>query len=157
MSDKAELFCEQDMEEVEKRTIAGGIAAVFSARSPDKDTPNEDAAALIPFGEGSGVLVVADGLGGSPAGEQASGLAVRVLADALRAGARDGALLRTAILNGFEHANQAVGALGLGAATTLAAVEIQESSLRPYHVGDSAILLVGQRGKIKLQSIPQRL
>jgi serine/threonine protein phosphatase PrpC len=150
---KAEFFCEQDMEDVEVRTIARGVAAVFSARSPEKDTPNEDSAALIPFDEGSGVLMVADGLGGGRAGEQASSLAVHAFADALKTGVRDGALLRTAILIGFERANQAVGELGFGAATTLAAVEIQESSMRPYHVGDSAILVVGQRAKIKLRSI----
>jgi len=32
----------------------------------------------------------------------------------------------------------------------LAAVEIQDNTVRPYHVGDSQILLIGQKGKIKL-------
>ena len=41
-----------------------------------------------------------------------------------------------------------------GAATTLALVEIQDRTIRPYHVGDSAILVTGQRGKVKLQTIP---
>ena len=62
--------------------------------------------------------------------------------------------LRDAILNGFEDANGAVQALGIGAATTLAVVEVKENIVRPYHVGDSMILVVGQRGKIKLQSVP---
>ena len=44
--------------------------------------------------------------------------------------------------------------LGIGAATTLAVVEIQGTQIRPYHVGDSEILIVGQRGKIKLQIVP---
>ena len=39
-------------------------------------------------------------------------------------------------------------------ATTLALVEIQGRTIRPYHVGDSVILLTGQRGKLKLQTIP---
>jgi serine/threonine protein phosphatase PrpC len=62
-------------------------------------------------------------------------------------------MLRTAILNGIEQANQAVCDLGVGAATTFAAVEIQSGSVRPYHVGDSLILLVGQRGRVKLETV----
>jgi serine/threonine protein phosphatase PrpC len=46
-----------------------------------------------------------------------------------------------------------VSALGVGAATTLAAVEVQGDSVRPYHVGDSMILVMGQRQKIKLQTV----
>jgi serine/threonine protein phosphatase PrpC len=62
--------------------------------------------------------------------------------------------LRAGILNGIEAANEAVRELGTGAATTLALVEIQDGVIRPYHVGDSAILVTGQRGKVKLQTIP---
>ncbi len=62
--------------------------------------------------------------------------------------------LRAAILNGIEAANQSVRDLGTGAATTMALVEIQNRTIRPYHVGDSAILVTGQRGKVKLQTIP---
>jgi len=43
--------------------------------------------------------------------------------------------------------------LGIGAATTLAVVEIQDHTIRPYHVGDSMILTVGQRGRMKLQTV----
>jgi serine/threonine protein phosphatase PrpC len=31
--------------------------------------------------------------------------------------------------------------------------EIAGNTLRPYHVGDSAMLVVGQRGKVKLQTV----
>ncbi len=62
-------------------------------------------------------------------------------------------MLRTAVLNGIENANHAVQELGVGAATTLALVEIQESAVRPYHVGDSMILVTGQRGRVKLQTV----
>ena len=61
--------------------------------------------------------------------------------------------LRPAILDGIEAANEQVRGLGTGAATTLVLVEIRERVVRPYHVGDSAILLVGQRGKLKFQTI----
>ena len=141
------------MGDAEVRAIAGGSAAVYSARCPGKESANEDAAALIPVGEAAGVLAVADGLGGLPAGERASVLAVRCLASALKRAEPGDATLRSAILDGFEHANRAVAKLGVGAATTLAVAEIQKGSMRPYHVGDSMILVVGQRGKIKLQTV----
>ena len=51
-----------------------------------------------------------------------------------------------------EAANRAVAELGVGAATTLAVVEIQGRSVRTYHVGDSMILAVGQRGKVRFQA-----
>ena len=72
----------------------------------------------------------------------------------LRASKANRSTLRTAILNGIEAANQTVRDLGTGAATTMALVEIQDRTIRPYHVGDSAILVTGQRGKLKLQTIP---
>jgi serine/threonine protein phosphatase PrpC len=151
--DDATLVLDRDMGEPETHRLAGGCAAVFSARSPGKETPNEDAAALLPIDAGSAVLAVADGLGGERAGEEAAALAVRCLADALEPPARSKLLLRDAILNGFERANRAVRGLRGGAATTLAVVEIQEDLVRPYHVGDSTILLVGQRGRIKLRTV----
>ncbi len=149
----ARLFFQADMSEGVICPLAGGEVGVFSARAPNKGTPNEDAAALIPVNDHGGILVVADGLGGSPAGEQASCLAVRQLIDSVREAPADDPSLRAAILNGIESANRAVSELGIGAATTLAVAEIHGRTVRPYHVGDSMILLVGQRGKIKLQTV----
>jgi serine/threonine protein phosphatase PrpC len=133
--------------------IAGGYAAVFSARSPDKQTPNEDAAALMALNGSTGVLVVADGLGGLPAGERASSLAIRELIASVQETPSDEPSLRAAILNGIEKANRAIGELDVPAATTLVVAEIHGRTVRPYHVGDSMILVVGQRGKIKLQTV----
>ena len=149
----ARLYFDQDAEEPDAREIAGGLAAVFSARCPGKETPNEDAAALIPIDEWSAVLAVADGLGGAPGGEQASRVALEALWTALSRGPRDAASLRTSIIDGIEAANEAVAALGLRAATTLAAVELQRGIARPYHVGDSMVLVAGQRGRVKLQTV----
>ena len=150
---RARLFIEQDMAESEIHWVAGGLAAVFSAAAPDKQTPNEDAAAVIPFLPESSALVVADGMGGGPAGERAASLAVRAMKSSLDRAADDPTTLRGAILNGFERANQQVLEIGGGAATTLAVVEIQDASVRPYHVGDSMIVVVGQRGKVKLKTV----
>ncbi len=126
---------------------------MLSARCPGKETANEDAAAVIPYDERSGVLVVADGLGGERSGELAADLAISSLQSELQEAARQGVLLRSAIMDGIEQANLAVQELGIGAATTLTVVEIHDGTARPYHVGDSMILAIGGRGKIKLQTI----
>ena len=131
-----------------------GQICVRSLRSPDKPTPNEDAAAVIPVANGSLVLAVADGVGGTPAGREASNLAVSTLARVLAALPPDTAQLRPAILDALEEANRAVLDLGRGAATTLVVATVDSQGMRCYHVGDSELLLVGQRGRIKQRVVP---
>jgi len=149
----AVLFLERNMEVVEMHEFCGGKAAVFSLRSPAKDTPNEDAAALIPFDAESGLLLVADGLGGSRGGAQASAMTAYELVAALENSARDGGILREAVLDGIESANREITTLAIGSASTVAVAEIHGNHLRPYHVGDSQILLLGQKGKQKLLTV----
>ena len=144
------VYCEQDLDDCEMGLVGNGVAAVYTAKSPQRESANEDAAALLPFSAGSGVLVIADGVGGLPAGGTASAVAVRSIESSLREAAKEGSDLRGAIITGIEKANEEVAERGAGAATTLAAVEIQENIVRPYHVGDSQILLIGQKGKVKL-------
>ena len=152
-SEQNALFCDRAMSQPTVRPLAGGTAALFTAPAPGKQGPNEDAAALIPLGEHTGVAVVADGMGGERAGEQAAMLTVRAVAAAVREATDDTVPLRDAILNGIERANHAVCELALGAATTVAIVAIDHGEARPYHVGDSMILIVGQRGRMKLQTV----
>ncbi len=153
------VLAEAQMAEVAAFDFLGGTAAVFTTRSPQKETANEDVAALWPTGPNSGILAVADGLGGHAGGERASRLAIEtigrsVLAEVASAqGQAPPEQLRGAILDGIETANRAVRELATGAATTLALVDIQAGTIRPYHVGDSVILVTGQRGKLKLQTI----
>jgi serine/threonine protein phosphatase PrpC len=147
---EARLYLDSEMSDVERVDVGPGCAVVFSGRGPGKAV-NEDAAVLIPFGRAA-VLAVADGVGGSAGGARASSLVVRALRAALEQAAEDGRPLRTAILDAIESAQEAILSLG-GPATTLAAVEIQDSAVRPYHVGDSGILLVGQRGRLKLATV----
>jgi serine/threonine protein phosphatase PrpC len=151
---QARLYFEQDLLEDASFELAGGVVAIFTMRCPGKETPNEDAVGIIPTGAESGVIAVADGLGGAPAGKQASFLAIQSLARAVEEAVREEAEIRTGILNGFESANEDVLALAMGAATTLTVVEFDGHLVRHYHVGDSIMLLTGQRGKVKMQSIP---
>lgn len=149
---KAKVYTAAEMTEAEVLPLAGRQVAVLSRRSPSKETANEDAAAVIPWTAGAGVLVVADGLGGAALGKEAAELAVRRLRLTIEQADPESMLLRTAILNGIEAANRDILELGRGAATTLAVVEVAGETIRPYHVGDSGILACGGRGKIKLQT-----
>jgi len=155
MSDLQSCFYFQsEMAAPVTHAIAGGEAVVFAVSAPAKQTPNEDAIALIPLGDRDGVLAVADGVGGLPGGEQASNLALRRLEAVVREGFLGKEIgLRAAILDGIDSANRALLDEGSAGATTLAVAEIRDGRLRTYHVGDSVILLTGQRGRIKLQTI----
>ncbi len=124
--------------------------AVFSSRSPEQGSGNGDSAGLFCLNGSSGVFVVADGMGGLAHAERASALVVEALDDALTRNA-SAERFREALIDGIDDANRRVSRLGAG--STLAAVEINDNILRSYHVGDTAILVTGQRGRIKLQTV----
>ena len=132
--------------------VGGGSIVAFTERAPDKDTENQDTLAVIRWGPESVVLVVADGAGGLPAGKRASLTAVTSLVEALSVAIPDTADLRTVILDGIDAANDAVMRLSNGSATTMTVVTIEGRVARCYQIGDSEALVVGQRGRIKLQT-----
>ncbi|MCH6549011.1 MAG: protein phosphatase 2C domain-containing protein [Proteobacteria bacterium] len=133
--------------------LGGGSIVAYTDRSPDKETENEDTVAAIPYGDDAVVLAVADGVGALPAGRRASQTAITKLAETLQAAMTETMLLRTAILDGIEAANQAVLDIGNGAATTMTVVTIEGLIARTYQVGDSEAIIVGQRGRIKSQTM----
>lgn len=149
----ATLLADQVTAEPVLQSLSYGSVAAFSHRSPQRSGVSEDCAAWFAFDDHSGVLAVADGLGGLPAGAAASRVAIECLQNSLEQALSSGLPIRTAILDGFEAANNAILELGVGSATTLAVVEIQDNMARPYHVGDSPIVIFGQRGKVKLETV----
>ena len=130
-----------------------GRVAVRSLRGPEKSGPNEDAAAVIPVGDAGLVLAVADGVGGAPGGCDASTTAIETLQRAF-ATTEPGEPLRGAIMDAIEKANEAILESGRRSATTLVVAEIVGQQLRCYHIGDSELIVVGQRGRIKQRIIP---
>jgi len=152
MSDDVILLDGATEADQRQASVGGGSVVAYTCRAPDKETENEDTVAVIPYGPQAAVLIVADGAGGLPAGKRASLTAVTSLIDSLQTAMDETMLLRTAILNGIETANAAVQNLGNGSATTLTVITLEGLTARPYHIGDSEALVVGQRGLIKLQT-----
>ena len=157
-------------------SVGSGEACWLSVKSPIKSGPNEDAVAAIPLETGRGLLLVADGLGGHRGGRRASQLIRKSLtrmATRLKAPAPPGNSIiisqaieipcpvepappadhRSAILNEIERVNHRLIRGRVGAATTLALVEIHDGRVRSYHIGDTEILIVSQRGRIKYATV----
>ncbi len=132
--------------------LAGGQVSAHTAREPGKLSPNEDAFALLELDDQRGLIMLADGAGGMPAGAEASALVLSTVLESVRAQAADNGL-RAPILDGIERANRLLLDQGQGAATTLEVIEIDQGRIRSYHIGDSDALLIGGRGRIKYQTV----
>ena len=127
--------------------------AAFTRASPHKaPEENEDAIGLFPLHGGGAVVAVADGVGGQPGGATAAKRVLESVWDAAVASSADESSLRGAILDGIERGNQVLLEAREGACTIVAA-EIVGNHLRSYHVGDSALWVTGQRGRLKLQTV----
>ncbi len=135
-------------DEASPMAMPHGEVVYFSTRSPLKETPNEDALGVIPVANDATVLVVADGMGGMPAGEQAARIIVETMTDTL-AQKPEEQLLRDAIISGIDQSSQNIKDLRNGAGATVSVVEISGNKLRSYHAGDSLILLTSSHGNIK--------
>lgn len=146
-------YTQSELESPELLNLGFGKAVVFSDKSPDKDSANEDSVALFELGNRAAVFLVADGLGSLPNADAASKMAIKAIQQSLEQ-LSDINSLREAILDGIEKANRQILEKTPGSATTLVAIEYHKQVIRSYHVGDSMILVTGQRGKIKLQSVP---
>ncbi len=129
-----------------------GDVAIVCRKCPGKTDPNDDSAAVIYLSNDSAVLVVADGVGGGPQGHKASAIAIETVIEHV-SGAHAVDDLRVPILDAIEAANRDVLELGVGAATTIAVVQVQNGLCRAYNVGDSMTMLVGQRGRVKWKSM----
>ena len=137
-----------------KSYICGpGSISIFSRSSPNNNSANEDSVGVIPIDDNTAILMVADGVGGSVHGKEASRLVLTEIRKAVARVRRKGDSLREGILSGIEKANKHMQERLAGSASTLAVAEIQEHSLSTYHVGDSEIITTDSAGNIQYQSI----
>jgi serine/threonine protein phosphatase PrpC len=136
--------------------VAGGTAVVFTEPAPTRveDEPNEDAVGVFGLGPEAAVLAVADGVGGHGRGDLGSRTALEALAEQLAEVDAEDLDLRDPIMSAIEQANARLLAHNPSPATTLVVATILRGQLRCYTVGDSELMVVGQRGKLKLRTIP---
>ena len=152
------IWSEFDSETVELINLSKGHVAVYLQSCFTRGTsPNEDAACVIELDEDRVLLAVADGVGGGAAGKDAARLAVESLAEAcfeleLKA-VHVHRGVRCEILDAIECANYEILKWGIGAATTLTAIELAGDQFRYFHVGDSGGLLTSNRGTIKFATV----
>ena len=137
LTDKADVF-----------DLKIGQVAIFSYPSTNQAEDNQDSAGLIPLTEHEIVLAVSDGAGGQPGGQSASQLVINTLQEELLHHANQDQLIRASVLNALETANKSIIDTKTGAGATACVVTIEENLIRPFHVGDSVITVVGQKGKL---------
>ena len=152
------IWSEVDSGDTVAEDFCGGQMVVFSQKCPTRGSaPNEDSALIIQLNDETGVLAVADGVGGEAAGNRASRCVADQMIEAFsqvdvdeRSSDRG---LRAEILDAIEAANQEILSWGIGAGATLIAVELSDDSIRPYHAGDSGVMLISNRGNVKFVTV----
>ncbi len=125
-----------------------GHTAVFSYPSSNQAEDNQDSAALIPLNKDEIVLVLSDGAGGQPGGQSASQTVINSLENELLHHSNKDQLIRASVLNAIESANKKIIETKSGAGATACVVTIEENMIRPFHIGDSVIAVIGQKGKL---------
>lgn len=149
------LYLRKSLDAPEVVACGPGTATVFTRPAPHRSGPdgNEDGALVLDLGRSRALLAVADGVGGGPAGAEATAAALTMLARHVVATVDSKPSFRAVIVDGIERAQEAVRDVGGGSATTLVVAGIEGDSLQPFHVGDSELLLVGQRGRVKHRTL----
>ena len=131
-----------------------GTVFAWSSAAPYKDanTPNEDGLAVIEVDPNNFILAVADGVGGSPTGALASAIVLDRLVAAF-AESPDALAIPAVLISALEAAHQEIRARGTGSASTIAIAHINREGFRSAHVGDSVVMVCGQRGRLKFETI----
>lgn len=140
--------------EPSRSLLEGPFGTVIAHVEPAPDREPDDVcqdATLVATAETGVVLAVADGVGGSRGGAEASRLAMDTLEQALHSSPGNG--LRETVMDAFERADAAARTSSEVGSTTLLVVEIQRGRLRTYNTGDSEAVIVGGRGKVKLRTV----
>lgn len=123
----------------EKLSLSFSIHAYGRSDVGQVRTRNEDTMVVEPS---QGIIVVADGMGGAPAGDVASGLAVQEVAKGLHAGTGMEESVQAANLRILEMAESQPAMSGMGTTITALRVYPETRTFVVGHVGDSRAYLL---------------
>jgi len=151
MKDSAALFGAAELERPRVWEAGPANVVYFARASPERPGESQDRGLVWSADDGRCVLAVADGVGGLPGGDLAAAASLEALMTRLHA--TGAGSLRSAILDGFEAAHETVVKMAGNGRTTLVAVAVEQGVLRSFHAGDSAAVVVGRGGSLKLQTI----
>lgn len=121
----------------------------YSQQCPDKNTPNEDSLGFYLEGK-KAVLAVADGVGGYPNGEVASSLIISAIINQFKKNNPNNLTdAREIILSAIEQSNHKLIHDYVGGKTTLTLCVIINDILQSFQIGDSCLIVCGQKGLLK--------
>lgn len=145
----------QSFETIREVNLGPYEVVYYTQACPGPGAVNEDSIGFFSSGAEGLVLIAADGAGGHPKGEEASHCVVNSVIENLESGANKAKSpsLRNSILDGMEAANDELLSFGTGSKTTATICEIYGRKLRTYQVGDSGIIVSGQKGKLKYKTV----
>jgi len=156
MPDKTlvEINCSnQSMEDVQVISFLDGTTAYFAHQCPGVDRDNQDSLGITARDETSGILIVADGIGGHRAGDQASKIAVTTVIKEFSK--EKNTSLRESVFNGINLSNQQIRNLGVGAGTTIVVALVENKEVTFFTIGDSKGYVFSGQGNIKFQTLEQ--
>jgi len=149
------LICNSDSDDASFIECGGGNVGLVSLRNPYGKGINDDSIGVIDLNRGRTLLMVADGAGGTPKGDEASSMVLNDIEKSIKRSLRDrrSVQLRNILLDTIELVNKKLIERGEGGKTTLLACEIEKNRMRAYQVGDCELFVCGQKGREKYHTV----
>lgn len=122
-----------------------GQAVAFTRPSGGRVGTNEDALGIFEFDSGRVCLAVADGVGGMSHGREAAGLIIQKIRKWTEQ--EDKLPIDEYLATANEDLLQEIPRSG----TTISCVVVDSPSMISCHAGDSTVLVVGSKGRVKLK------
>ncbi|MFW7381345.1 MAG: PP2C family protein-serine/threonine phosphatase [Oligoflexus sp.] len=141
------------MVQVETLDISSAEICYYNRPSPLRQQENHDSLWIALPNESCFLLCVADGAGGHRTPSQASASLLTQIKEYLD----QHSLSLDSIIHAIENANQYIRHHFNQSRSTLVMAIIDEQTIRSLHIGDSKLVIIGGRGKLKYESIGHNL
>lgn len=125
----------------------------FTRQDPHKQN-NEDNLMIFPLHDHGVILAVADGVGSARHAAKASNKLLSEIVESIRSCPNTSCLreVRNHILDGIEKINTKLSSMS-GYLTTVTVACLVEDKIQIFQIGDSGLVICGQRGKLKYKTM----